>query len=133
MNDRFDTEALKTGASVTLMFAVPFQILTLIVRDHNSKSVWLLPLSLLTLFGFVLGAGVAAWRQQQRTPLTHGIITAVGTFVCVDAVFIIVKLIRGADVRWLADFFTLTTTVVAGTFGGLLGMKLQNRGIEPKR
>ena len=133
MSERFDFAALKSGAAVALMFAVPFQIIALLLRDHDKKSPWLLPLALLTLLGFLLGAGVAAWRQDRRTPLTHGIVASAGTFIVVEAIFIIVKLLRGSSVDWFADFFTLTTTVVVGMFGGLLGMNLQKRGLEPKR
>ena len=133
MSERFDAEALKQGASVTMLFAAPFQIAALVVRDHNDTSGWLLPLNLITLFGFFLGAGVAAWRQQRRTPLTHGIVTAAGTYIVVEGIFVIIKLVRGGDIRWLAAFFTLSTTVLAGTIGGLFGMTLQSRGIEPKR
>jgi hypothetical protein len=83
--------------------------------------------------GFVLGAGVAAWRQDRRTPLSHGIVTSAGTFVVVQAIFVVINLIRGADVNWFNIVFTLTITVFAGALGGLLAISLQKRGLEPKK
>jgi putative membrane protein (TIGR04086 family) len=133
MSERWDSDALKAGASVTVVFAAPFLVAARLVADHDPKSSLALFLILLALIGFVLGAGVAAWRQRTRTPLMHGIVTSAGTFVVVQAVFVIVKLIRGSDVRWVNIFFTLTVTVFAGMIGGLLGINLQKRGLEPKR
>lgn len=138
MNDtihtsNWDLDALKSGASVTLMFAAPFLVAARLVADHDPKSSLALGLILVAILGFVLGSGVAAWRQRTRTPLMHGIATSAGTFIAVQAVFVIVKLLRGSDVRWVNIFFTLTVTVFAGMIGGLLGINLQKRGLEPKR
>jgi hypothetical protein len=83
------------------------------------------------LLGFVLGAGVAAWAQRLQLPLKHGIICAVGTYVAAQAVFIIVRSIRGNEVRWLAALFNLTAVAVAGLVGGALGSALQRRGFYP--
>jgi len=91
------------------------------------------PLILVAIVGFVLGAGVAAWRQRCRTPLSHGIVTAGGTFVIVQGIFVVINLIRGNDVRWFNIAFTLTLTMFAGMIGGLLGINLQKRGLVPKR
>lgn len=133
MNDGWDVDALKAGASVTVMFAAPFLVAARLVADSDPKSSLALLLILLAIVGFVLGSGVAAWRQRTRTPLIHGIVTSAGTFIAVQAVFVAIKLIRGSDVRWLNIFFTLTVTVFAGMIGGLLGINLQKRGLEPKR
>lgn len=132
-NGSWDPEALKAGASVTVVFAAPFLVAARLVADRDSTSTLALFLILAAIIGFVVGAGVAAWRQRTRTPLMHGIVTSAGTFLVVQGVFVIVKLIRGSDVRWLNILFTLTVTVFAGMVGGLLGISLQKRGLEPKR
>ncbi|HRE03726.1 MAG TPA: hypothetical protein PLV68_20695, partial [Ilumatobacteraceae bacterium] len=67
------------------------------------------------------------------TPLSHGIVAAAGTFVAVQAVLVVINLVRGADVHWMNIFFNLTVTVVAGLIGGLLGMNMLRRGVEPRR
>lgn len=131
--NRWDTDALRAGAGVTAMFAAPFLVAARLVADRNSKSSLAVFLILLAIAGFVVGSGVAAWRQRTRTPLMHGIVTSAGTFAVVQAVFVVIKLIRGSDIRWVNIFFTLTVTVFAGMIGGLLGINLQKRGLEPKR
>ncbi len=133
MSERWDTAALKAGGSVALMFAAPFLVAARLIAENDSSSGLIVPLVLLAILGFVLGAGVAAWRQDRRTPLSHGIVTSGGTFVCVQGILVIINLVRGADVRWFNIFFNLSVAVFAGLIGGLLGMNLQNRGMEPKR
>ncbi len=133
MSERWDEAALKAGASVSLLFAAPFLVAARLLADNDSRSGLVVPLVLVAILGFVLGAGVAAWRQQRQTPLSHGIVTSGGTFIVVQAVLVVVNLIRGADVRWFNIFFNLTVAVFAGLIGGLLGMNLQTRGLEPKR
>lgn len=126
-----DWNALRAGGSVALVFAIPFSIAARIVADSGGRSGLASLLSLAALIGFVLGAGVAAWAQQIRLPLKHGIICAVGTYIAAQAVFIIVRSIRGNDVRWLAAIFNLTAVAVAGLVGGGLGSALQRRGFYP--
>jgi hypothetical protein len=133
MSGRWDIAALKQGAAVALVFAIPFSVASRLVHDNNPKSTLVVPLVLAAIVGFVLGAGVAAWRQRTNTPLSHGIVAATGTYVAVQGALVVVNLIRGADIRWFAIFFNLTVTLGAGCIGGLLGMALQRQGLEPRR
>jgi hypothetical protein len=126
-----DWNALRAGGSVALVFAVPFSVAARLVADSDTKSGLAALLSIAALLGFVLGAGVAAWAQRLQLPLKHGIICAVGTYVAAQAVFIIVRSIRGIEVRWLAALFNLTAVAVAGLVGGALGSALQRRGFYP--
>ncbi|MGZ4671467.1 MAG: hypothetical protein ACXV98_09665 [Ilumatobacteraceae bacterium] len=126
-----DWNALRAGGSVALVFAVPFSVAAHIVGDGHKHTGLASVLTLAALIGFVLGAGVAAWVQQLRLPLKHGIICAVGTYIAAQAVFIIVRAARGNEIRWLADLFTLTAVAVAGLIGGGLGSALQRRGMFP--
>ena len=131
MNDRWDWDAIRAGASVALVFAVPFSIgarWAADSRDDSTLAVWL---SLGAVLGFVLGAGCAAWVQRTGTPLSHGLVTAIGTYVAAQAVFALVRLVRGQDVRWFAIMFNLTVVLGAGLVGGLLGQKLRSRGVMP--
>ena len=133
MSTKWDPDALRAGVGVTVMFAAPFLIAARLVADDDKNSPWAVLLILLAILGFVIGSGVAAWRQRCRTPLSHGIVTAGGTFVIVQGVFVVINLIRGADVHWFNIAFTLTLTMFAGMIGGLLGINLQRRGMVPKR
>lgn len=126
-----DRAALRQGASVALVFAVPFSIGARIVADGTEDNPWALLLSLLALAGFTLGAGVAAWVQNRRLPLLHGMLCAGGTYLAAQAVFVAVKLARGGDVNWLGVFFTFTAVLFAGLVGGGLGSVMRKRGILP--
>jgi hypothetical protein len=126
-----DWNALRAGGSVALVFAIPFSIAARIVADGDGSTGTASLLSLAALIGFVLGAGVAAWAQQLQLPLKHGIICAVGTYVAAQAVFIMIRAIRGNEVRWLAAIFNLTAVAVAGLIGGALGGFMHRRGFYP--
>jgi putative membrane protein (TIGR04086 family) len=133
MSTKWDPEALRAGAGVTVTFAAPFLVAARIVGENNTDSALAVVLLLMAIVGFIVGSGVAAWRQRCRTPLSHGIVTAAGTFVIVQGTFSVIKLIRGTDIHWFQIFFTLTVVMFAGMIGGLLGINLQKRGMVPKR
>jgi hypothetical protein len=126
-----DIPALRHGASVTLVFAIPFSIASRLVADHDSQSPWASVLWLAALAGFTLGAGIAAWVQSKDLPLAHGMVCAGGTYLAAQAVFVIIKLLRGGEVKWLAVFFTFTAVLFAGLVGGGLGSILRGRGLMP--
>lgn len=126
-----DRAALRQGGAVALVFAVPFSIASRLVADRSADSPWTSVLWLLALAGFTLGAGVAAWTQSKALPFLHGMICAGGTYLAVQAVFVVVKLARGSEVRWLAVFFTFSAVLVAGVVGGALGSILRKRGLLP--
>ena len=131
VNGRWDWDAIRAGASVALVFAVPFSIAARWAadsRDDSGLAVWL---SLGAVLGFVLGAGCAAWVQRTGTPLSHGLVTALGTYLVAQAVFAVVRVLRGQDVRWFAIMFNLTVVLGAGFLGGLLGQVLRSRGVLP--
>ena len=126
-----DLAALKQGALVALVFAVPFSVGSRWVADHDSKSPWVAVLWLAALAGFTLGAGIAAWVQRTGFPLAHGLVCAGGTYLAAQSVFIAIKLFRGGDVSWLGVFFTFTVVLSAGLIGGGLGSALRKRGLLP--
>ncbi len=126
-----DGAALRQGAWVALVFAVPFSIASRVVADHDPNSPWAPLLWLAALAGFTLGAGVAAWVQTKDLPLAHGMVCAGGTYLAAQAVFVVVKLLRGGEVKWLGVFFTFTAVLFAGLLGGGLGSILRKRGLVP--
>ena len=128
---RWDTAALKAGASVALVFAVPFSIGARWAADSRDDSVLAVWLSVGAVVGFVLGAGCAAWVQRVGLPYSHALATAVGTYVAAQAVFIVARLVRGAEVNWFAAAFNLSVVVGAGVIGGVLGQRLRSKGFRP--
>lgn len=127
-----DRAALRQGAAVALVFAVPFSLLARWAADADEPGALAALLSLLALGGFILGAGVAAWLQRTGYPLVHGLISAGGTYLLAQAVFVTVKLARNGDVNWLGVIFNLTMTLFAGLIGSGLGSMLQRRGVVPR-
>lgn len=125
----WDWDALRAGGSVALVFAVPITVVAAVVDSDNSGTNALFFFG--AIFGFILGAGCAAWVQRVGTPLSHGIVTASGTYLAAQTVFVLIALIGGSDVNWFRVFFTLTLVVGAGLAGGVLGERLQRRGIVP--
>lgn len=126
---RWDVDALRVGAIICLVIAVPITIVAAIV---DSDSAGLQAFFFFAAFGgFVIGSGCAAWVQRTGTPLSHALVTAVGTYAAAQAVFVIVELISGGDVNWFGIFFTMTLVLGAGLVGGFLGGRLQARGIRP--
>lgn len=126
---RWDIDALRAGASVCIALAVPFRVLAALVGS-DSGGLNLVFFVLFVTF-FVVGAGCAAWVQRTATPLSHALVTAIGTYVAVETVFVVVRLVRGTDIPWLAIFFTLSVISGAGLGGGFLGSRLQAKGFVP--
>ena len=42
-----------------------------------------------------------------------------------QAVFVVIRLLRGVDVQWFAILFNLTVVSFAGLLGGFLGQRLR--------
>lgn len=131
---RWDRNAIRAGALVSLVFAVPFSIAARLVAGDDASGGRATVATLLALgaaVGFLLGAGVAAWHQERRTPLSHGILTAGLAYVIPQAVLVVVKVARGGDVRWSGVIFNLTVALTMGVFGGFLGSSMRNKGVLP--
>lgn len=128
-----DREALRAGASVTLLFAVPPTLVARFVLDNkDDTSGWAPLLSLIAVLGFVLGSGVAAWRQQAQRPMAHAVLAGAGVFVAAQAVFLAVRIATSGDVRVMRILTSFSLALVASVIGGLLGNFLQKNGIRPR-
>jgi hypothetical protein len=129
----FDTLALQQGASVTALFAVPPTLIARFVIDNSQHpSRWAPFLSLLAIFGFIIGSGVAAWHQQLGRPLMHGLVAGVGVFVVVQSFFLIIRIASGGEVRVSRIITAFALALFASIFGGVLGSLMQNSGVRPK-
>ena len=116
-----------------MLFAVPFTIIARLAFDDDDKSGWASVLALASFLGFVLGAGVAAWRQRRGAPLSHGVVTAVGVFVVVQILFAVIRVAGGNSLNVGKIIVSLSLTALAGLLGGLLGSFLQRQGMAPRR
>lgn len=125
---RWDVAAIKAGTGVCVVFAVPLQVIAAVLGNDSGLATLL---RIGALFGFLLGAGVAAWAQQRGLPLSHGIVTALATFALVQACFIVGRAITGNDLRLGAAIANLAPVLGVGLLGGFLGQRLQRQGLRP--
>jgi putative membrane protein (TIGR04086 family) len=114
-----DRNALLRGMLVASLIAVPFALLGLGVSDNGlGWAGWVSVIGV--MLGLTIGGFLAARDQRVEAPLTHGIITAVGVYVIVQAVGVVKRVITDEDLRWSKYASSLLLAVVAGTIGGLL-------------
>ena len=78
--------------------------------------------------GFILGAG-AAWVQRLDLPLSHGLVTAVGTYSAAQMIFIVVRLVSGN--RSTVEVTNPSVVGGAGLIGGWIGRRLRAKGFVP--
>jgi len=133
LSDRFDLVAIRRGAGVAAMFALPIQVIARIAVDEDRRSGWTSVITLAILASLVLGSGVAAWHQRRNSPLSHGVVTSASVFIALQIVFSIVKVLQGDSIAWGRIIVSLGLSLVAGVCGGLLGSTLLRRGMEPQR
>ena len=130
---RIDRQALREGASVTLLFSLPPTLIARFILDNSeSTSGWAPLLSLIAIFGFVMGAGVAAWRQTKHTPMLHSVLAGSGVFVVAQAAFLILRVATNGDVRVMRIVSSFSLSLIASVIGGMLGNYLQKSGIRPR-
>ena len=129
---RWDAAALRAGASVSLVFAVPAAVIARLVADSAGPGI--IPLLYLVFIGgFIVGGGCAAWVQRVGMPLMHGLVAAGATYAAAQAVLIVVELLTGDSVDWFNVIFQLTVVLGAGLIGGFLGGRLRARGMVPSQ
>lgn len=129
---RWDSAALRAGASVSLVFAVPAAVIARLVADSAGPGI--IPLLYLVFIGgFIVGGGCAAWVQRVGMPLMHGLVAAGATYAAAQAVLIVVELLTGDSVDWFNVIFQLTVVLGAGLIGGFLGGRLRARGMIPSQ
>lgn len=125
---RWDVPALVSGGALALVVALAATGIAQFLDDDSPVRSLLVAI---TIAAFVFGAALAAWAQRRDLPLSHGIVTAVATYVITDTVFVIIRLIRGLSVNWLGLVLKLTLVAGAGLLGGSVGALLRRRGFVP--
>lgn len=128
----WDASALRAGAFISLVIAVPLWIAALWTQSQGRTGLTAV-LTLTAFAGFILGAAASAWAQRRGLPLAHGIITAVGTYFGAQVVVSVVRLASGGSINPIRIVFFLTMAAAAGLIGGFLGMRMRRAGMIPSR
>lgn len=121
---RWDPVALRTGALMTAVIAVPASFVALWARSNASWTLTAIA-SLIALAGFVFGAALAAWLQPYSLPLAHGLLTALGTYIAAQVVLAVVRLSIGDGIELVPIFFNATLAALAGLVGGAIGGRVR--------
>ena len=123
--DALDRHALVAGALRAALVAVPAGLVAQVLAgDDDDAGGGVALLAVVVLVGLTWGAASAARRQRRGTPLTHGIVTAAGVFVVVQAVGIVRRAIAGQDITWSRLASSLLLSLLAGLLGGVIGSRL---------
>ena len=126
--ERWDVPALRAGASVCAVYAVPLQVIAQVLgRDSGLADL----LTVVSFGGFVLGGGVAAWSQRRQLALSHSLVTVLGTFLVLQLLFVLARAVSGNDVRLLNALFNVPLVMIAGLLGGALGSFMRRNGSRP--
>jgi putative membrane protein (TIGR04086 family) len=125
--DRF---AVVQGVLTALMVVVPALALNAYLTRDGRESSLSFVLMLASFAGWILGAGVAAWVQQRRTPYTHGLVAALVAWAVPQLILIVLDL-DDDGTNWLSVAAFATFVAFAGLLGGVLGNRLQSRGVLP--
>jgi hypothetical protein len=126
---RWDIDALRAGAQICLALAIPFRVVAAVVDSDSSGLNFLF--FVLFLSFFAIGSGCAAWVQRVGTPMSHAMVTALGTFAIAESIFVLYRLVVGTSIPWIGIFFTMSFVSVAAIVGGFLGSRLQSQGVRP--
>ena len=124
LTDSLDLEALAAGALRAALVAVPAGLLAQVLAGGDGDGGGVGVLAVVVLVGLTWGATSAARRQRRGMPLTHGIVTAVGVFVVVQAIGVVRRTIAGDEVTWSRIASSLLLSVLAGLLGGVIGSRL---------
>ena len=122
-----DRPALLRGMAVAALIAVPAALVGLWASDRDDLG-WLGALAVVVvLLGLIIGAAVAAHRQEVGAPLAHGIVTAAALFVLIQVVGIVRRAIIGDEIVWARILSSAVLALVAGAIGGVIGGRVEGR------
>jgi hypothetical protein len=132
---RIDWPALWAGVIVAVVICVPAALIGQALDDNSANedpSGAALLLVFVVLAGLVIGAAIAAQRQDVGAPLAHGIAAALVSFALVQGVGILRQFAVSEDISWGGILSSALLSMVAGSVGGLIGARLQRHaGQEP--
>ncbi len=119
----FDWAAITTGAALTLLFAVPAD---LVKRDLSSGSSWNGLFFAIVLAAFGVGGAVAG-RTSTRRYLTVGAVTGLAAVVAYLVVGLLARVATGTHVNVTSLVFTALLGMCCGMLGADVGARWRRR------
>jgi hypothetical protein len=117
-----DGNAIRAGAVLAALVTIPAGVAA-IAFDGSTLLV------MVALVGLIVGGARAARVQQRGTPLRHGIVTAVGVYLVVQAIGVLRRAVDpDLDVGWARIASNVVLAALCGTMGGVIGGRLGSRG-----
>jgi putative membrane protein (TIGR04086 family) len=116
---QLDWRAIGLGVVVAIATTLPLAILGQLLSDYDDGGVS----GIVFLFFFLILAGLAvggyvAGTRQPSAPLTHGILAALGAYLIVQAIGLVLNLARGDDVSLAAIVVNAGLAAAMGLVGG---------------
>ncbi|MCH7790408.1 MAG: hypothetical protein IH940_13355 [Acidobacteria bacterium] len=123
--ESIDWRVVGAGALTAGVIAVPSAVLSRALGVDEDSA--LMPLFFgIILVGFILGGSLAA-RSARALPLTHAGLAALTTFMVVQTIGIVRRLLSGDGVEVAAMAFAGFLSLSAGILGGLVALRLRDR------
>lgn len=127
----WDWTAIRAGGTLSLLGAIPMFAAASWASGARDSPGLAAVLSFGALLAFMAGAACAAWLQRVRLPLGHGIVTAVISYLLLQVVVTVYRLVVGNAVNLFNVMFFLTLASLAGLVGGGVGARMRRLGFVP--
>ncbi len=112
-----DWSVVANGAGAGLMIVVPAAVLSAVFIDGNTF--WAFAFLLVILVGFTI-AGFGAGRIRRDTPMMHGALAGIATYVVVQGFGVVTQLLRGDSINVATYPVSAILAGTCGVCGGLL-------------
>ena len=116
-----DLGVVVRGAAYALFWLVPAALLNLLASESESKPLIFLTFCLI-LLGFAFG-GFAVARFELTNPLQHAAAAATLAYAVVQAVGIVVAIVRDRDINPVGIVFTALLAACTGMLGAILALR----------
>ena len=114
--------AVLKGAAAAIVICLPLTIVANIVHDGNADSPLLTMFLLAVSLGFAFGGFVAA-RVEGDAPYTNGAFAALGAFIVMEAISIVVRVAGDKPVHTGTIIGTALIAYAAGIIGAVVAQK----------
>jgi putative membrane protein (TIGR04086 family) len=117
-----ERESVLKGMAVAIVICLPLALIADAISNEDNPSRWTIPLYFGVLVGFAIGGFVAA-RSAHDYPYTNGAVAALGAYVVIQGVGIIVRLAGDDPVHYVGVVFNALLAYGSGLTGGVAGAR----------